>query len=82
MSENAAVSNKARKKIEEKININIFLGQNDLDLGSDSEIGIRQPTIIGRLVKNGLILFKKLLVYEKKLIYSKMIVFFFENGKL
>lgn len=52
VSENAAVSNKPRKKIEEKINLNIFLGHNatsnELDVESDTDIVIRQPN--GKLV--------------------------------
>lgn len=40
-SENSSVPNKSRKKIEEKINLNIFLGHNVPDLGSDSECGVR-----------------------------------------
>lgn len=45
-SENGSLSNKSRKKNEEKININIFLAQNvpelELELGSDSEGGGRR----------------------------------------
>lgn len=41
-----SLPNKSRKKNEEKMNINIFLAPNvpelELDLGSDSESGIRQ----------------------------------------
>lgn len=44
ISENNSLPNKARKKNEEKININIFLAHNvpELDLGSDSECGTKQ----------------------------------------
>lgn len=44
--ENGTLSsnNKSRKRNDEKININIFLAQNvpELELGSDSESGLRQ----------------------------------------
>lgn len=43
IADNGSLPNKSRKKNEEKININIFLAQNvpELDLGSDSESGIK-----------------------------------------
>ncbi|XP_031621001.1 uncharacterized protein LOC116339320 [Contarinia nasturtii] len=42
--DNDVLPNKSRKKNEEKININIFLAQNvpELDLGSDSESGVKK----------------------------------------
>lgn len=46
IAENGSLPNKSRKKNEEKININIFLGHNvpELELGSDSESGVK-PSI-------------------------------------
>lgn len=46
ISEHGSLPNKSRKKNEEKININIFLGHNvpELELGSDSESGVRPTT--------------------------------------
>lgn len=43
--DNGSLPNKSRKKNEEKININIFLAHNvpELELGSDSESGVKPP---------------------------------------
>lgn len=50
VAENGSLPNKSRKKNEEKININIFLAHNvpELELGSDSESGVKPP--IGKMV--------------------------------
>lgn len=50
-TENGSMPNKSRKKNEEKININIFLAHNvpELELGSDSESGVKTVWIDGLL---------------------------------